>query len=310
MKIFITGGAGCLGSNLVEHWLPRGYKLCVLDNFSTGKREVLPLIKNLNVVEGSIEDAVAVDNIISDFKPDVVINSAASYKNPDDWIADTQTNVIGPINIAKSCERNNVRQIINFQTALCYGRPIELPIPITHPTMPFTSYGVSKASGENYLLMSKVPTVSLRLANITGPRLAIGPIPTFYKRLKSGQSCFCSDSRRDFLDMEDFFSLMDKIILSTGRRGVYNVSTGTSHSIKEIFDLVVSHLQLPNQEVPIVAVGDDDVAEVVLDASETKIAFDWEHKYQFEDIIKRQLLWYDDFGVSDVFSHLKPLINR
>lgn len=305
MRIFIAGGAGCLGSNLVEHWLPKGYELCILDNFSTGKREVLPLIEKLTVVEGSIEDHAVVENIISDFKPDVVINSAASYKNPDDWITDTQTNVIGSINIAKSSERNKVRQILNFQTALCYGNPRELPIPITHPTAPFTSYGVSKTSGENYLLMSNIPTLSLRLANITGPRLAIGPIPTFYKRLKSGQSCFCSDSRRDFLDMEDFFSLIDKILLSTRQRGVYNVSTGTSHSIKEIFDLVVSHLQLPRREVPIVPVGDDDVAEVVLDASETKIAFDWEHKYQFEDIIRRQLLWYDDFGVSDVFSHLK-----
>ena len=56
-----------------------------------------------------------------------------------------------------------------------------------------------------------MPVVSLRLANVTGPRLAIGPIPTFYKRLKEGKGCFCSDTIRDFLDMSDFLALMDKV---------------------------------------------------------------------------------------------------
>ena len=309
MRILIAGGAGCLGSNLIEHWLPLGHEICVIDDFTTGKREVVPNIDGLTLFEGSIVDSDLLHVAFQDFRPDIVINAAASYKDPNDWLTDTKTNVVGSINIAKVCAQFDVKKIINFQTALCYGRPTSLPIQITHPTNPFTSYGISKTAGEEYLLMGPVPTISLRLANVTGPRLAIGPIPTFYKRLKSKQSCFCSDTRRDFLDMADFLDLMDIILSSNINSGVFNVSTGKSNSIKDIFDNVASHLGLSNQNVPIVPAGDDDVVEVVLDPSETKQAFGWSPKFEFEDIIRRQLEWYDDHGVSDVYSHLKSATN-
>ena len=90
---------------------------------------------------------------------------------------------------------------------MCYGRPNNIPIPINHPTAPFTSYGISKTAGESYLLQSDLPVVSLRLANICGPRLAIGPIPTFYQRLKENKDCFCSETVRDFLDISDYILL-------------------------------------------------------------------------------------------------------
>lgn len=309
MKILITGGAGCLGSNLIEYWLPLGHEICVIDDFTTGKREVVPNVERLTLVEGSIVDYDLTYTAFESFKPEIVINAAASYKDPNDWYQDTQTNVIGSINVAKACESLEVNKLINFQTALCYGRPTIIPIPITHPTNPFTSYGISKTAGEEYLLMSSVPTISLRLANVTGPRLAIGPIPTFYKRLKANQSCFCSDTRRDFLDMEDFLDLMDMILRSDLKTGTFNVSTGQSNSIKDIFDNVASHLGLVNQNVPTVPAGDDDVVEVVLDPSETYKAFGWKPKFGFEEIIRRQMDWYDNHGVSDVYSHLKPATN-
>ena len=275
MKILITGGAGCLGSNLIEHWLPNGHEIFVIDNFATGKREVVPNIKGLTVVEGSVSDAHVVDQCFEKFKPDVVIHSAAAYKDPDNWVEDATTNVIGSAIVARADKANAVARLINFQTALCYGRPQTLPIPVTHPTAPFTSYGITKTAGEQFMLLSGVPTLSLRIANVTGPRLAIGPIPTFYKRLKADQNCFCSDTSRDFLDMSDFLSFMDIAIQSGAPTGVYNVSSGEAHSIKEIFDLVTDYLGLPKQEVPIVAVERDDVPVVALDPSQTIKAFGW-----------------------------------
>lgn len=306
MKILITGGAGCLGSNLIEHWLPNGHEIFVIDNFATGKREVVPNIKGLTVVEGSVSDAHVVDQCFEKFKPDVVIHSAAAYKDPDNWVEDATTNVIGSAIVARAAKANAVARLINFQTALCYGRPQTLPIPVTHPTAPFTSYGITKTAGEQFMLLSGVPTLSLRIANVTGPRLAIGPIPTFYKRLKADQNCFCSDTSRDFLDMSDFLSFMDIAIQSGAPTGVYNVSSGEAHSIKEIFDLVTDYLGLPKQEVPIVAVERDDVPVVALDPSQTIKAFGWKSKISFADTINKQLAWYDQFGISDVFSHLKP----
>lgn len=311
MRILITGGAGCLGSNLIEHWLPQGHQILVLDNFATGKREVVPPVPGLELNEGSIADGSWVESCFAGFKPEVVIHAAAAYKDPNDWVEDSKTNVLGSAHVAKACKAHDVKRLINFQTALCYGRPNTVPIPADHPTAPFTSYGISKTAGEQYMLLSGVPTLSLRISNVTGPRLAIGPIPTFYKRLKAGQNCFCSDTARDFLDMSDFLSFMDAAIVLDAPTGTYNVASGEAHTIKEIFDLVCAHLKLGKRDVPIVPPAADDVPVVSLDPSTTETAFGWKAKIGFEETIARQLLWYDVHGVNDVFSHLQaPTVAR
>jgi UDP-glucose 4-epimerase len=304
MRILITGGAGCLGSNLIEHWLPQGHEVYVIDNFATGKREVLPPVPGLDVVEGSIADEKLVQNCFERFHPTHVIHSAAAYKDPTDWAEDTATNVTGTIHVAKASLAAGVKRLVNFQTALCYGRPSRVPISVLHPLAPFTSYGISKTAGESYLLQSGLPIVSLRLANICGPRLAIGPIPTFYKRLKAGQGCFCSDTVRDFLDMEDFFSLMDIVLNPEAPTGVFNVSTGEGHTIKDVFDAVAAYLGMTPPAVPVVPPGVDDVPAVVLDPVETERIFGWKAAMGLQETIHRQLQWYDQHGVTDIFSHL------
>jgi nucleoside-diphosphate-sugar epimerase len=310
MRILITGGAGCLGSNLIEHWLPQGHQIFVIDNFATGKREVVPDVQGLTVCEGSIVNLELLNECFASFKPQVVIHAAASYKDPNNWVEDSSTNVIGSANVAKMAKVHGVARLINFQTALCYGRPKAIPIPNTHPTAPFTSYGITKTAGEQFMLLSEVPTLSLRIANVTGPRLAIGPIPTFYKRLKADQKCFCSDTSRDFLDMSDFLSFMDLAVKEDAPVGVFNLSSGEAHSIKEIFDLVSAYLGLGKIEVPVVPAESDDVPVVSLDPSETYRSFGWSAKVPFAQIISKQLEWYDKYGISDVFSHLKSSTNK
>ena len=304
MRILITGGAGCLGSNIIERYFPQGYEICVLDNFATGKREVVPSQPGLTVVEGSVADADLVNRTFDKFQPTHVIHSAAAYKDPLDWQEDTSTNILGAINVAQAAAKVNVERLVNFQTALCYGRPSSVPIGVDQPTAPFTSYGISKTAGEAYLMQSGLPFVSLRLANICGPRLAIGPIPTFYKRLKAGQSCFCSDTTRDFLDMNDFLLLMDKVLDGGSAIGTFNVSTGEGRTIKDVFMAVATYLGIDPPDVPIAPPGQDDVPQVVLDPSATEQAFGWTAKKNFEETISNQLRWYDQYGINDIYSHL------
>jgi nucleoside-diphosphate-sugar epimerase len=186
-----------------------------------------------------------------------------------------------------------------------------VPIPVDHATMPFTSYGISKTAGEQYLALSGLPFVSLRLANVTGPRLAIGPIPTFYKRLKARQRCFCSDTVRDFLDLSDFLALMDRVLEDGAPTGIYNVSTGEGHTIKEVFDVVVDYLGVKLSEpVPVVPPGADDVPAVVLDPAKAERAFGWKAQVSFADSVRRTLQWYDRYGVDAIFSHLAPLPSK
>ena len=306
MRILITGGAGCLGSNLVERYVAARHEVLAIDNFATGSREVLPAVKGLEVVEGTIADDALVEHCFDSFRPTHVIHSAAAYKDPDDWVEDARTNVLGSINVGEAARRHGAGRLINFQTALCYGRPHQVPIRVDHPVQPFTSYGISKTAGEQYLMMlGNVPVVSLRLANVTGPRLAIGPIPTFYKRLKAGQGCFCSDAMRDFLDMEDFFAVMDAALDEEAPTGVFNVSTGEGHTIKEVFDVVAKHLGIElDSPVPVVPPAADDVPAVVLDPSHTRSELGWQASVGFVESIRRTLSWYDEHGVGAVFSHL------
>jgi UDP-glucose 4-epimerase len=311
MRIFVSGGAGCLGANLTERYLEAGHYVCVLDNFATGHRGSLPHVHaRMTLIEGSISDRSLVDEIFTDFKPSHVIHSAAAYKDPDNWLEDARTNIEGTINLVQAAKAAAVKRFVNFHTALGYGRPERLPVSVDAPARPFTSYGVSKQAGEDYLAISGLPFVSLRLANVTGPRLAIGPIPTFYKRLKDGQKCFCSRTVRDFIDMEDFFAIMDLAMAQSAPTGIFNVSTGVGHSIKEIFNVVVDHLGVELAEpVPEVDPGPDDVPAMVLDPAHTIATFGWEPNLDFETTIRRMLAWYDVHGVTAIYSHLKAPIS-
>ncbi len=306
MRVLITGGAGCLGANILDHWHDRGHDYLVIDNFATSARAALDGIARTEIIEGDIADKALVDAAFDRFKPDLVIHSAAAYKDPDDWRNDLVVNGQGTINVVEAAKRNGTARLVNFQTALCYGRPEATPIPVSAPTRPFTSYGISKTAGESYVLMSGLNAVSLRLGNITGPRLSIGPIPTFYTRLKAGKGCFCSDTTRDFLDMEDFLAFLDLAVKPDAPRGVFNVSTGDGRTIKDVFDAVVAYLGITlDAPVPILPPGDDDVPVVVLDPSATAQAFGWTAKVPFEVSIRRMLEWYDVHGVKSVYSHVK-----
>lgn len=307
MRILITGGAGCLGSNLIEHWLPRGHAIAVVDNFATGAREVVPSgIERLTVVERSIADLGLVERVCADFRPTHVVHAAAAYKDPDDWREDVATNVTGSIHLVEAARKAGVRRFINFQTALCYGNPQTIPIPLDHPCRPVASYGISKTAGESYVALSGLSFVSLRLASVIGPRLAIGAIPTFYTRLKTGKSVFCTTAVRDFLDMSDFLDFMDIAMEEGAPTGIYNLGPGTGHSIKDVLVAVANAINVPiPSPIDVRPVGADDVETVVLDPEKTQRDFGWRHKIGFEDAIARMVRWYDEFGVSAIHSHLK-----
>jgi len=240
------------------------------------------------------------------FAPELVVHSAASYKDPDDWSEDIATNVTGTANLVQASLARGVKRFINFQTALCYGKPREKPVSLSHPLAPFTSYGISKTAGELYLMSSGLPYVSLRMASVYGPRHYVGPIPTFYKRLKAGQKCFATDTRRDYVSMPDFLNLFDRIVADGAPTGVYHLSTGTDISIKEIFDSVAAEIGVKlDAPVEVRPSDPDDVASILLDPSQTQAAFGWRPTTQFSEGLRDLVAWYDAHGVEQTFSHLR-----
>jgi len=305
MRLLITGGAGCLGSNIAERYLARNMPVLVLDNYATSFRGALTSHALLTEVEGSILDTNLLNRLFDEFAPTHVVHAAASYNDPDDWSGDLQTNATGTANVLKASDRLGVRRFVYLQTALCYGVPRQSPIRLDHPLAPITSYSISKTAGEQLLSLGRTPWVSLRLANIYGPRNYTGPVPTFYKRLRAGQRCFVTDTRRDFLHVDDFLDLMDRVLADGAPSGVFNVSSGADVSILELFNTMAQAMgvELP-EPVEVRAPSPDDLATLLLDPAETDRAFGWRAGVDLAEGMRRQVAWFDQHGVEATFTHL------
>lgn len=306
MKVLITGGSGFVGSNLADRLLADGHEVLSIDNYATSRRENLTEQDGLTIVEGDIGDRETVDKAFGDFKPDAVAHAAASYKDPDAWVEDTRTNALGTVNVVEAAKEAGVDRLVYFQTALCYGtEPLENPITLEHPIRPDSSYAISKTAGEQYIELSGIPFVSLRLANIYGPRNVSGPPPTFWQRLTEGKPCFAMDTRRDFIFVTDLIDVVVPALEGTGE-GHYHVSTGTDYSIKEMFDAVVAAMGIELDEpVEVRPRPPEDAPSILLDPTRTNADFSWEAKVPLQEGIQKAVEWYGENGVGETYTHLK-----
>lgn len=311
-NILVTGGAGFIASPLVERLLDRGDSVLVIDNFATARRDTLSDHPNLRLEETSIADTAFVDAIFAEFVPAVVVHAAASYKDPEEWVEDAQTNTVGTANIVRAADRTNTRRLVYFQTALCYGlRPQEQPITLSHPLDPSTSsYAISKTAGEWYLRLSKLDWISFRLANVYGPRNLSGPLPTFYQRLSEGKSVFVMDSRRDFVFVDDLVAVAMKAIDGQGASGVYHVSSGSDVSIKDLLDAVADAMNIELGDVEVRPRNPDDAPSILLDPSETQREFDWAAQVPLREGVAKAVDYYREYGVGETYTHLKPIEAR
>lgn len=312
MQVLITGGAGFIGSHLTDHLLARGDKVLVIDNYATGRKTNLTPHPNLTIVEGTIADSATVHRAFERFNPEVVVHAAASYKDPHNWVEDTLTNVLGTVLIARASKMHNVRRIIYFQTALCYGlKPLEQPITLNHPLFSGTypggsSYAISKTGAEQYIELSELDFISFRLANAYGPRNLSGPPPTFYQRLTQNKPCFVVDTRRDFIYIDDLIDVVLKAVDGMGTRGYYHISSGRDFSIKELFDAVVEVLGIQLEEpVEIRPRSVDDAPSILIDPSKTERDFQWKVQTPFKDGIAKTIAYYRKHGIAETFTHLK-----
>ena len=314
MRLLITGGAGCLGSELANYFASRGDEVSVIDDFSTGDRSWVQSNGRVEVRNGSVSIKQDIDAAFSQFGPSHVIHAAASYADPDDWVGDLETNALGTLNVVKACESFEVKKLVYLQTALGYGKPAVSPIPVEQSLNPSSSYGISKVAGEMYVLSANIPSsVSLRLANVCAPRLAIGPLPTFFKKISAGEECTVTEAERDFLSIEDFLSLVEKVLEADQKiSGAFNVSSGNGKTIRQVFEAVAEAIGAENPRLKSVPIGSDDVKSVVLDPKLTEHTFGWTAEKDFREVIQQQVRWFEEFGVGMIRSHLKnaEAINR
>jgi UDP-glucose 4-epimerase len=309
-NILITGGAGFIASHLTDRLLERGDDVLVIDNFATARRDTLPSQHaHLQLVDKTIADTALMSHLFDEFRPEIVVHAAASYKDPENWDEDARTNALGTANIVRAAERTGVRRLIYFQTALCYGlHPQEQPITLSHPLDPAaSSYAISKTAGEYYVRLSKLDWISFRLANVYGPRNLTGPLPTFYQRLTERKSVFVMDTRRDFVFIDDLVAVAMKAIDGRGETGVYHVSSGSDVSIEELFDATIAALQIDLDEpVEVRPRNPDDALSILLDPSKTERDFDWGAQTSLADGVAKAIDYYRERGIAETFTHLRP----
>lgn len=307
MRVYITGCCGQIGSHVAEMLLARGDEVYGIDNLATGRRENLTDRKNLTLTIGSIADRDLVAASIKQFRPDIIVHTAASYKDPDDYHNDTLTNCVGAANLISSAKENDVKRFIYFQTALCYGlKPLQQPIQLDHPLFPEnSSYAISKTLAEQYLQISGLDFVSFRMANVIGPRNVSGPLPIFFDRLSKGKQCFVTKSRRDFVFVKDLAAVVLKAIDGTGH-GVYHFSSGHDVAIQELYDEIVKAMKIEDYPEPEIRdMSPDEAPSILLDPKKTFADFGAINFTPLSEIVQAAVDYYREHGVSGGYTHLR-----
>lgn len=306
MRVYLTGACGQVGSHVAEMLLERGDEVFGIDNLATGRKEHLPAHPKLKLLIDTIAERDVVSSTIEAFKPDVIVHTAASYKEPDDYYNDTLTNCVGAANLLTAAKQHRVSRLIYFQTALCYGlKPLHQPIRLDHPKLPAnSSYAISKTAAEDYIEISGLDYVTFRLANVIGPRNVSGPLPIFFQRLSEGKRCFVTKARRDFVFVKDLARCVLKAVDGQGR-GAYHFSSGTDVAIRELYDAVVAAMQLPAYPEPEVRdLGPDDAPSILLDPTRTFADFGAVKFTPLGETVARAVEYYLQFGVTGGYTHL------
>jgi UDP-glucose 4-epimerase len=307
MRIFVTGAAGQVGSHVVDSAIARGDEVVGIDNFATGREVHIALSSKYKFVKGSISDTELVDRLIGEFKPDVIVHTAAAYKDPDDWLTDVDTNVRGMVNLVNAAKAFSVGRFVYFQTALIYGvKPEENPVSLQHPRrVDNSSYSISKGAAEDYLVLSGIDYVTFRLANVVGPRNVSGPLPIFFQRLSEGKKCFVTPARRDFVYVGDLVKAVMMASQGTGK-GAYHFSSGGDVAIIELYDEVVKAMGIGEYPEPERReLSPDDAPSILLDPSRTFADFGNIEFTPLDVTVWNAVKYYQEFGVTGGYTHLK-----
>ncbi|MYE88348.1 NAD-dependent epimerase/dehydratase family protein [Candidatus Poribacteria bacterium] len=246
MKILVTGGAGFIGSHLVDRLIQFGHEVVVVDNLATG------YLQNLNpcakFYEASLLDP-ELSEIFQQEKPDIVSHHAAQNnvrRSNADPIFDAQHNILGSIRLIQACIEHSVKKVIYASSGgTVYGEPTYLPVDEAHPIAPISPYGISKHTVEHYLFLAAASAglnyTVLRYANIYGPRQhpqgGAGVIAIFAEAMLKGVSPRIfgdGSSTRDYLFISDAVEV-NLLALTDGDREIYHVSSGEQVSLKELF---------------------------------------------------------------------------
>ena len=285
MRVCVTGGAGFIGSHLVDRLIALGHMVLVIDNLTTGVREFVN--PKATFIEMDVRDA-NIESIFADFKPQVVFHEAAqtmvpaSMENPK---MDCDVNLIGLINMLEAARKHNVSHFLMPSSAAVYGDLDTLPLTEDMIGKPTSFYGLTKLTGEGYLRIYEqafgLKTVCFRYSNVYGPRQGDGGeggvISIFTRLINEGQGLTIfgdGEQTRDFIYVDDVVEANIKAMNHPELTGVYNISTNTSTSVNKLVSYFKS---ISNKDLPVYyeAERTGDIRHSRLCNQKAKVDFDF-----------------------------------
>lgn len=286
MNILVTGGAGFIGSHLVDGLIAEGHHVIIVDNLSTGSR------KNLNpkavFYEEDIRHTDALDRIFADEQVQIVFHEAAqtlvpySMEHPKE---DAELNIMGLINVLDMCRKYHVEKIIFSSSAAVYGDNLNVPLKEDQPLMPTSFYGLTKVTAEKYIqLYHDVFGLSyaiLRYSNVYGERQGShgegGVVYVFSKALAQGKDLTIfgdGEQSRDFIYVKDVARANIKAMDAAVPFGIYNVSTAIETTINALKEILLYFSRVPVQVSYADARG-GDIYRSALDNTAAKQVLQW-----------------------------------
>jgi UDP-glucose 4-epimerase len=297
MKIVVTGGAGFIGSHVVDLYVARGHEVLVVDSLVTGKRENLN--RKARFLEQDILDPATAD-LIRREKPDVVNHHAAQMdvrKSVADPIFDAKTNILGTIALLQAAHEAGVKKFLFVSSGgAAYGEQETFPAPETHPTWPVSPYGVSKRSGELYAHFFwaeyKLPFVAFRYANVYGPRQdphgEAGVVAIFSGRMLRGEPVTVNGDggqTRDYVYVGDV-ARMSALALERDATGPVNVGTGIETDVNRLAALILKAAG-SRSEVKHGPAKSGEQRRSVVDIRRAAEIFGWRPEISLEDGLAR-----------------------
>jgi UDP-glucose 4-epimerase len=289
MRTIVTGGAGFIGSNIVDGLLARGDEVTVLDDLSTGRRENLDgaLANGAELVEGDIRDQAALIELAERVRPETIFHFAAQIdvrRSAADPALDARINVEGTINVLEAARRTGARVVNSSTGGAIYGEGKVIPAPEDHPVAPEAPYGQSKFAAEGYCELFRrlhgVSAVSLRYGNVYGPRQdplgEAGVIAIFCGKLLEGAQPMVFG---DGLQTRDYVFVGDVVRANLAAAGsdavgAINIGTGVQSSVLDLIEALAPQAD-GAFEAEMAPERPGEVRHIALDATRAREQLGW-----------------------------------
>jgi UDP-glucose 4-epimerase len=287
----VTGGAGFIGSHVVDALLGDGRSVIVIDDLSSGNAKRVPSEATLEVID--IVDAAAVDRIIDAAKPSAIFHLGAQSSvtvSVKDSARDCAVNVHGTLNVLEAAKRHRAPLVFTSTGGALYGN--EAPIPTSEDRIPapLAPYGASKWAGEAYVrtwaASGRIPHAVCRLGNVYGPRQSphgeAGVVSIFTYKLWKGETPLVFGYGRPSRDYVHVFDVVSAMLKASGTEGVFNVATGIETAVSTLLD-ILQQTAGTNVEPELAPLREGELERSCMDPSRAQRELGWQAEITVED---------------------------